>query len=158
MFRALCAAFVAASSISILPAQAQSAADKEVLASVHAFLAAMKAKDTVGMKLALDPVSRFTLLRSTPNGTQVMNLSGADFLRAVSDPQGPTYDEPIRKPMVQIDGDLATVWVEYQVRLEPGKVHHCGYDSFQMARLGGRWRILNVSDTYREEGCGAPWP
>jgi hypothetical protein len=158
VFRAHSAAWVAAFLFFVAPVAAQSPQEKEVLASVRAFLAAMKAKDTVGMKLALDPVSRFTLLRSTPNGTQVMNLSGADFLRAVSDPQGPTYDEPIRKPVVQIDGDLATVWAEYQVRLEAGKVHHCGYDSFQMARLGGRWRILNVSDTYREEGCGAPWP
>ena len=158
MFRAHSAAWLAASMLFVVPAAAQSPAEKEVLASVQAFLAAMKAKDTVGMRLALDPVSRFTLLRSTPNGTQVMNLSGADFLRAVSDPQGPTYDEPIRKPVIHINGDLAHVWVEYQVRLEPGKVHHCGYDSFQMARLGGRWRILNVSDTYTEEGCGTPWP
>ena len=74
------------------------------------------------------------------------------------DAGGPTYDEPIRKPVIQVNGDLASVWVEYQVRLEPGKVHHCGYDSFQMARLGGRWRILNVSDTYTEEGCGPAWP
>ena len=139
-------------------ALAQSAAEKEVLASIQAFLAAMKAKDTVGMKLALDPSTRFTLLRSSANGTRVMALSGVDFLKAVSQPDGPTYDEPLRKPVVHVDGDLATVWAEYQVRLEPGKVHHCGYDSFQMARLGGRWRILNVSDTYREEGCGSPWP
>ena len=158
MFRALCAAFLAASSISALPAQAQSAAEKEVLASIQSFLDAMKAKDTVGMKLALDPASRFTLLRASANGTRVMLLSGADFLHAVSQPDGPTYDEPLRKPVVHVDGDLATVWAEYQVRLEAGKVHHCGYDSFQMARLGGRWRILNVSDTYREEGCGSPWP
>lgn len=136
----------------------QSPAEKEVLASVQAFLAAMKAKDTVGMKLALDPATRFTLLRSSANGTRVMALSGADFLKAVSEPGGPTYDEPLRKPVIQVEGDLAHVWAEYQVRLEPGKVHHCGYDSFQMARLGGRWKILNVSDTYREEGCGSPWP
>ena len=139
-------------------AVSQSPAEKEVLASVRSFLDAMKAKDTVGMKLALDSLTRFTLLRSSPNGTRVMVLTGAEFLRAVSQPSGPTYDEPIRRPVVHIDGDLATVWAEYQVRLEPGKVHHCGYDSFQMARLGGRWKILNVSDTYREEGCGAPWP
>jgi ABC-type oligopeptide transport system substrate-binding subunit len=158
VFRTHTAAWVAASLLFAAPAAAQSPAEKEVLASLQSFLDAMKAKDTVGMKLVLDSATRFTLLRSTPNGSRVMVLSGADFLKAVSQPDGPTYDEPIRKPVVQIDGDLAHVWAEYQVRLEPGKVHHCGYDSFQMARLGGRWRILNVSDTYREQGCGAPWP
>ena len=139
-------------------AASQSPQAKEVLASLQSFLDAMKAKDTVGMKLALDPLTRFTLLRSSASGTQVMVLTGTEFLRAVSQPNGPTYDEPLRKPVVHIDGDLATVWAEYQVRLEPGKVHHCGYDSFQMARLGGRWKILSVSDTYREDGCGAAWP
>jgi len=109
------------------------------------------------MKLALDPVTRFTLLRPSPNGTRVMTLTGADFVRVATQPDGPTYDEPLRKPVVHIDGDLATVWAEYQVRLK-GEVSHCGYDSFQLARLDGRWKILSVSDTFRTEGCGAPWP
>ena len=87
------------------------------------------------MKLALDPVTRFTLLRPSANGTRVMVLSGADFVQTVTKSDGPTYDEPIRKPVVHIDGDLATVWAEYQVRMQ-GKVSHCGYDSFQLARLG----------------------
>jgi hypothetical protein len=139
------------------PAVSQSPAEKEVLASIQSFLDAMKAKDTTGMKLALDPLTRFTLLRPSPNGTRVMVLSGADFVKTASSPDGPTYDEPIRKPVVHIDGDLATVWAEYQVRME-GKVSHCGYDSFQLAKLGGRWKILSVSDTFKQEGCGAPWP
>ena len=158
MIRILCAAVVlVASHLPVRSAAAQSPAEKEVLASIQAFLDAMKAKDTTGMKLALDPVTRFSLLRPSPNGTRVMVLTGADFVRVATQPDGPTYDEPIRKPVVHIDGDLATVWAEYQVRLK-GEVSHCGYDSFQMARLNGRWKILSVSDTFRSEGCGAPWP
>ena len=158
MLRVLCAAVMLFAAHPQVPsAVAQSPAEKEVLASVHAFLDAMKAKDTAGMKLALDPVTRFTLLRPSPNGTRVMTLTGADFVRVATQPDGPTYDEPLRKPVVHIDGDLATVWAEYQVRLK-GEVSHCGYDSFQLARLDGRWKILSVSDTFRTEGCGAPWP
>ena len=158
MLRVFLAALVAVTApLSVDRAAAQSPAEKEVLASVRAFLDAMKAKDTAGMKLALDPVTRFTLLRPSPNGTRVMTLTGADFVRVVTQPDGPTYDEPLRKPVVHIDGDLATVWAEYQVRLK-GEVSHCGYDSFQLARLDGRWKLLNVSDTFRTEGCGAPWP
>ncbi len=158
MFRILSAsALLLASHLPLQSAAAQSTAQQEVLASIRAFLDAMKAKDTTGMKLALDPVTRFTLLRPSPNGTRVMLLSGADFVRVATQPDGPVYDEPIRKPVVHIDGDLATVWAEYQVRMQ-GKVSHCGYDSFQLARLGGRWRILSVSDTFRQEACGEPWP
>lgn len=39
-----------------------------------------------------------------------------------------------------------------------GKVTHCGYDAFQLARLGGKWKILNVTDSFRQTGCGEPWP
>lgn len=150
-------ALLLASHVPIQSAFAQSPAEQEVLATIRAFLDAMKAKDSIGMKLALDPVTRFTLLRPSPNGTQVMLLSGADFMKVATQPDGPTYDEPIRKPVVQLDGDLASVWAEYQVRMQ-GKVSHCGYDSFQLARLGGRWKILSVSDTFRQAGCGEPWP
>ena len=158
MIRFLCAVMaLLGAHLPVRTAAAQSPAEQEVLASIRAFLDAMKAKDTTGMKLALDPVTRFTLLRPSANGTKVMMLSGADFVKTATQSDGPTYDEPIRKPVVHIDGDLATVWAEYQVRMQ-GKVSHCGYDSFQLARLGGRWKILSVSDTFKREGCGEPWP
>ncbi|MEO8448582.1 MAG: hypothetical protein ABI647_02255 [Gemmatimonadota bacterium] len=59
----------------------------------------------------------------------------------------------IRNPIVQVDGDLATVWAEYQLRIE-GKVSHCGYDGFHLFRSGGKWRILHMSARLRREGCG----
>ena len=97
MLRVFLAALVAVTApLSVDRAAAQSPAEKEVLASVRAFLDAMKAKDTAGMKLALDPVTRFTLLRPSPNGTRVMTLTGADFVRVATQPDGPTYDEPLR--------------------------------------------------------------
>jgi hypothetical protein len=43
------------------------------------------------------------------------------------------------------------------VRID-GNVSHCGYDAFHLARIGGKWKIINVSDTFRREGCGAAWP
>jgi hypothetical protein len=149
---------VLAALVFALPAglPAQTAEEREVLATIQAFLNAMKAKDTVGMKSNVDSLTRFTLLRPGASGTRVMVLTAADFVRAVAEPGGAVYDEPIRNPRIQIDGDLATVWAEYQVRME-GKVSHCGFDAFQLARLGGRWRILNVSDTFRRQGCGEAW-
>ena len=136
---------------------AQTPAEKEVLAVIESFLAGLRNKDTTVMKQHLDSLTRFTLLRPTQSGgVRVFLLSGADFVQRTTQPGGPTYDEPIRNPRVQIDADLASVWAEYQVRME-GKVTHCGYDAFHLARLNGRWKILNVSDTFRQQGCGEPW-
>jgi len=73
-----------------------------------------------------------------------------------TNPDQGALDEPIRNAVVHVDGDVASIWAEYQVRRE-GKVSHCGFDAFHLARLGGRWKILNVSDSFRQDGCGAAW-
>ncbi|MEW5916845.1 MAG: nuclear transport factor 2 family protein [Gemmatimonadota bacterium] len=140
------------------PATLQGQSDRDaVLATLDAFLGAMKKKDTVTMAQYTDSLTRMTLLRPAPNGTRVVMLRATDFMRAVANPNQPAFEEPIRNPVVQIDGDLASVWAEYQVRRD-GAVTHCGYDAFHLARTGGKWKILNVSDTFKQSGCGAAWP
>ena len=138
-------------------AHAQSNDTAAVLGTLERFTAALRAKDSTAMRALLHEQARFTLLRPAPTGgSRVMLLDAATFPRLTSDPKGPALDEPIRNPVVQIDGDLATVWAEYQVRIA-GKVSHCGYDAFQLVRQADGWKILNVSDTFRREGCGAMW-
>lgn len=128
-----------------------------VLGTLQRFVVALKAKDSLAMRAELHPQARFTLLRPAQGGgVQAMILTAETFPRLVSAPNQPTLDEPIRNPKVTIDADLATVWAEYQVRID-GKVSHCGYDAFQLVRQQGAWKILNVSDTFRREGCGEVW-
>jgi hypothetical protein len=158
MRRSLALALLALAAPATLTAQsAQKADTAAVLATLEGFTAALRAKDSLGMRALLHEQARFTLLRPAQGGgVRVMILDAATFPRLTSDPKGPTYDEPIRNPKVTIDGDLATVWAEYQVRLQ-GKVSHCGYDAFDLVRHGNGWKILNVSDTFRREGCGPMW-
>lgn len=129
----------------------------EVLATIDRFLEGLRTKDTTMMRAQVDTLTRFTLLRPSPaGGVQVVAITASQFINFVSQPNQPGIDEPIRNPVVQIDGDLATVWAEYQVRSN-GTVTHCGHDAFHLARLDGRWKILHVSDTFRQTGCGGPW-
>ena len=131
---------------------------EQVLATIDTFLRGLRTKDSTLMAAQMDTLTRLTLLRPAPNGgSRVVVMSGMDFIRNVTRPDQPALDEPIRNPVVQLDGDLATVWAEYQVVID-GRVSHCGHDAFHMARLGGQWRILNVSDTFRRTGCGERWP
>jgi hypothetical protein len=139
------------------PSLAQDASRSDVLAAVDGFLAAMRAKDSLGMMARLDSTSRFTLLRTGPDGTVVRTLSGREFVRLTTKPDGPSYHEPTRNAIVQIDGDLAALWAEYQVIVD-GKLSHCGHDAIHLARIGGQWKIINLSDTYRREGCEPMWP
>lgn len=139
-------------------ADAQAADTAGVMATIHRFTTALKIKDTTGMLAELDPAMRVTLLRPAPEGgVRVMAMDGAAFVRLAAAPAGPFLDEPIRNPKVTIDADLASVWAEYQVRIN-GAVSHCGFDAFHLVRKAGAWKLLTVADTFRREGCGGMWP
>ena len=71
-------------------------------------------------------------------------------------PQGVVLDERLGPQTVRIDGNLATVWVDYWFFVGP-RFSHCGVDAFQLARIGGGWKIFSVVDTRRTTGC-APAP
>ncbi|MGH7459947.1 MAG: tetratricopeptide repeat protein [Longimicrobiales bacterium] len=135
----------------------QPSARSEVLAAVAGFLKSSLAKDTAGLSQYLHANARLTLMRPGPNGPRVLVFSASDFAKLVANPNQPGLDEAIRNSVVYIDADLAHVWAEYQVR-RAGAVSQCGYDSFQLVRSDGGWKILNVSDTFRTTGCGQPWP
>ncbi len=139
------------------PAQPAPAERAQVLAAIDSMLHGMRTKDAALMRQQLDSAARMTLVRPTrEGGVRVVAMPAEEFVRVATAPSQPAIDEPIRNPVVQIDGDLATVWAEYQVRRD-GRVTHCGHDAFHLVRRDGRWRILNVSDTYRQTGCGPAW-
>ena len=135
---------------------AQHAETTAILATVDRFADALRAKDSVAMRAELHEQARFTLLRPPGGPVEVMVFDAGSFLAAVTAPATPVLDEVIRNPQVAVDADLATVWAEYQVRIN-GALSHCGYNAFHLVRQRGTWRILNVSDTARQEGCGAIW-
>ena len=129
-----------------------------VLASIQGFMDALRTRDTTAMNMHVDSLTRLTLIRPTrEGGTRVVVMTGAQFIRAVTQPGQPGIDEPIRNPVVHVSGDLASVWAEYQVRRDT-TVSHCGFDAFHLVRRDGRWKLLNISDTYQPTGCGPAWP
>lgn len=148
-------ALVALSAFVTQTAAAQDDATK-VVAAITNFMTGMRTRDTALIRAQVDSLTRFTLIRPGPSGSRILVLGAADFLRSAVRTDQPPLDEPIRNPKVMIDGDLASVWAEYQVRRD-GKVTHCGYDAFHLARLGGVWKIINVADSFTTTGCGAAW-
>lgn len=142
----------------VLPAAATAQTDdeREVLGVVKRMLSVLESKDAASVAGLVDSTTRFTLTRPLPTGgSRVLVLTGEQFLQAVTRP-GPTAVEKIRNPEVRIDGDLATVWAEYQVLID-GSLSHCGFDAFHLARTAVGWKVVNVSDSYRQS-CGDPWP
>ncbi len=135
---------------------AAQAGEEAVMDAILRFFDAARTKDTAAVRAAFEPAARLTLLRPDPNGGVRVNVLTPDqFVGAVAGGSG--IDEPVRNPKVFIDGDLASVWVEYQVRAN-GAVSHCGYDAFHLVRRTTGWKVLAIADSFRRSGCGAMWP
>ncbi|HEX6038498.1 nuclear transport factor 2 family protein [Longimicrobium sp.] len=142
------------------PPRETSAQEREaVLATLQSFMNALRMRDTAAMNVHVDSLTRMTLIRPRrEGGTRVVVMTAPEFIRAVTQPGQPGIDEPIRNPVVQVSGDLATVWAEYQVRRPDNTVSHCGFDAFHLVRREGQWKLLNISDTFQNSGCGPAWP
>ena len=87
-----------------------------------------------------------------------MKFDGIDgWLRSVgSAPAGTVIDERLANPVVHVDGNLASIWVDYWLFVGE-RFSHCGVDAILLSRHEGAWRIFSVVDTRRREGC-APAP
>jgi predicted enzyme related to lactoylglutathione lyase len=75
-----------------------------------------------------------------------------DFLASIGSAKGRGLEERIYTPKIRIDDNLAVVWVYYDFRVG-GQISHCGVDAYHVVRLAEGWRILEIVDTQRREGC-----
>lgn len=134
--------------------EAQVASDSATITGVVTKLFdAMRARDTTTMRTLFVPNASMQSLRDTAVTFDTIDGWIAGVARA---PQGVVLDERLGPQTVQIDGNLATVWVDYWFFVGP-RFSHCGADAFQLARIGGAWKIFSVVDTRRTAGC-APSP
>lgn len=77
------------------------------------------------------------------------------FLKAVGTPHDQVWDEKIWDPIIQIDGNMASVWVNYAFYLGD-KFSHCGVNAFQLFKSEDGWKIVNITDTRRRDNCEEP--
>ena len=134
--------------------EAQTVGDSAAITGVVTKLFdAMRARDTTTMRALFVPNASMQSLRDTAVTFDRIDGWIAGVARA---PQGVVLDERLGPQTVRIDGNLATVWVDYWFFVGP-RFSHCGVDAFQLARIGGGWKIFSVVDTRRTTGC-APAP
>ena len=128
--------------------------EEAVLAPVNAMFAALTARDAAAILAQVRPDGSATVAEERPDGTRrVRRLSWQEFAAGVK-PGPERLEERIYTPAVELDGDVAMVWARYDFRID-GRVHHCGFDHFDLVRESGRWRVLNVTWSQRTTGCDA---
>lgn len=80
----------------------------------------------------------------TPASEFVASIRGA--------PEGMVLDEVLGEVEIRIDGPLASVWTYYDF-FAGDNFSHCGYNAFQMLKVGADWKIVAITDSRRREGC-----
>ena len=142
---------VASLAISGAPLHAQSD-QKAVIAVVNRFFDGMRTRDTGLLRSIVVPT---TVLSTVPGQNGVIQpRSIDDFIGRIGKGTGPGGDERMKNPKVQSDGELASLWA-YFTYTRPGetKINHCGIDEFLLRKGADGWKIFDVADTHRTEGC-----
>ena len=132
---------------------AEAAADAEaVLQVVEDLFDAMRAKDGETLERIFHPNTRLITAGTGADGVpEVTEIPISRFISSVL--ASPGYlDERIYNPVVQVNNNLGTVWVEYDF-FANGEFSHCGADAFMMGRSGDGWQIVQIAHTMVREGC-----
>ncbi len=141
-----------------LPAVAHAQSEEDaVRAAVDGLFDAMRAGDSTAFRAALLPQARL-VSAGQRDGQPALEVEETldDFVTAVGTTHEDVWDERLSDVEVRIDGRLATVWAEYEFYLGD-RFSHCGVDAFQLFKGADGWRIFQIADTRRREGCeGAP--
>lgn len=135
-------------------AHSQDAAERAaVLTTVQKVFDAMRTRDTAMLSQVFDTTARLVGV-SGRGGTPSVSLTkasqfGAAIARA---PAGDVWNERIYDPEVRIDGNVAQVWAYYTFHRN-AVFSHCGVDAFMLLKVGTEWKITQLSDSRRTDGC-----
>jgi hypothetical protein len=88
------------------------------------------------------------------DGTTTVKRSDWATYLAVIKPGAERYQATLGQPAVQIDGNIAMVWVPYTFKVD-GTLLHCGVDHFDLVRENAEWKVLNETWSQRTTGCSA---
>lgn len=75
-----------------------------------------------------------------------------EFITAVGTPHDKVWDERISNVVIQIDDNLAQVWMDYKFYLDDTFLH-CGVNAMQLIKSENGWKIVSLIDTHRKEPC-----
>ena len=115
----------------------------------------MRQADTTGMSALFHPAADLHSVSIDEAGrTRVQRGDLTKWMEGIAGAQAGMLDEQLHYTSIRTDGRLATAWTPYTFVLN-GEVSHCGTNAFQLVQDGtdDNWRILNIVDTRRREGC-----
>ena len=135
---------------------AQTLEKEAIMNVVNQVFDAMRSNDSTLLKSCfVQSPNTFTVFKNQEGQTNLATGSFQRFINAVGQPKDQVWNEPIWNEKVEIDGDLASVWVDYAFYVDE-QFSHCGVDAFHLVRLDGNWKIFHLVDTRRKDNCEVP--
>jgi hypothetical protein len=140
------------------PQPAYSADSAAVVAVITKLFDGMRARDTATMRAQFDEaaVLRSASFRQGQHAIEADSIG--DWISGVAGAPADLFlDERLGPPDVRVDGNLAAVWVYYELYVSD-RFSHCGVDAFHFGRVATGWKVLAVSDSRRRQGCAQSLP
>ncbi|MEO9477297.1 MAG: nuclear transport factor 2 family protein [Cyclobacteriaceae bacterium] len=130
--------------------------EAEILQVARQLFVAMETNDsTLAASLFVQDAQLHTVFKIKDGKTQLSTMPVSKLVSAFGQPKDQIWREPIWNEKIQVDGDFATLWVDYAFYVDDTFMH-CGVDAFQMIKQGAEWKIFGITDTRRKEGCEVP--
>jgi hypothetical protein len=154
--------FVATTGLLATPARAQPTPPEPpaqpdvqaVRATIDALFDGMRAGDSAAVRAVFHENARLHTALGPSDSTAVRATPIDQFVAAVGEPHEKVWDERIWDVNIRVDGPLASAWVPYA--FYHGKtLSHCGVNAMQFVRQADGWRLLQLTDTRRQE-CAVP--
>lgn len=124
-----------------------------VIATIQRMFDAMRKGDSTLLRSSFDASARLQTAVTNKEGKPVLLEETVDeFAKAVGTPHTEVYDERIWSYDVRVDGRLATAWTDYTFFLGE-KMSHCGVNAFMLFKGENGWKITQITDTRRRDGC-----
>lgn len=129
---------------------------KEVFKVVQDLFLAMETNDSTLANALFTKDAELTTIYTTPAGEIKRTSTPASKLgEAFASEKQVKWSEPIWDEVINIDGGLASVWVDYA--FYAGKnFSHCGVDAFHLVKTEAGWKIFHLADTRRRADCEVP--
>jgi len=136
------------------PGAASAQAADAVRAAVEQLFEGMRAADSGLVRGVLATDARFAVTDARNGPVTIAAQSVDGWVRSIDGSEG-RWNEQIYNVDVQVDGDMASVWAPYTFYLD-GAISHCGINSIELLQDADGWKVTQISDTRRTEGCPDP--
>lgn len=113
----------------------------------------MRAADTAMVRSVFHEQAQLQTTSIGPDGRPQFTTTDINrFIQSIGARRDVVLDERILSYDARIDQGLASVWTEYAFFVGPN-FSHCGVNAFHLFKSAEGWKIVQITDTRRKEGC-----